>query len=456
LRRGAVDAAPDAVVYPDDAESVARILRTAAELAVAVVPYGGGTSVVGGVEATVGAEQRGAIALDTTRLDRLLDFDPVSRTATFQAGIDGPALEKALDERGFTLGHFPQSFEHSTLGGWIAARSSGQQSDGYGSIDDLLVAVRLVTPEGEIRTSNLPRTATGPDVREIVLGSEGVLGVVVEATLRIRPKPVVRDFRGVLFKRFEDGAAAVRDAAVERVPLTMMRLSDATETEVSTLLHRDPSTSFDPASLFLATAERAGYAAERCVLLYGAEGVDRDAVRRSMTRARRIARAHGGLPLGSRPGRAWLQGRFRAPYLRDRLLDYGVGIDTFETAFTWRRLEAAHEAVLAGMRRAAEAHAGAGIAMSHVSHSYETGACLYFTLLYAVDFERDVEQWLAIKRDITDTILESHGALSHHHGVGLDHAPWLAREKGDLALDALRALKRRLDPSGVMNPGKLL
>lgn len=454
LRRGALHSAPDAVVYPDNAEQVAAVLAVAAEIGVAVVPFGGGTSVVGGVEATSGPGQTAVLALDTTKLDALLAFDPLSRTATFGAGIDGPALERALADHGFTLGHFPQSFEQSTLGGWIAARSSGQQSDGYGGIDELLVSVRMITPAGEVRTVSLPRSAAGPDLHELVLGSEGTLGVIVEATVRVRAAPRARDFRGALFRNFEDGLEACREIACVRPGLSMARLSDAAETELSELLHRDPSKVLDLGRLVLGAAGRAGYGAGRCFFLYGAEGADD--VRPAMRRARAAVRARRGLPLGRRPGSAWLRGRFRAPYLRDLLLDYGVAVDTFESAFTWSRIGAAREYVLSGVRRAAEAHAGSGIAMSHLSHSYETGACLYFTLLYPLDADREIEQWRAIKRDVTDAIVAAGGTLSHHHGVGIDHAPWLAAEKGELALEALRAVKRRLDPKGTMNPGKLL
>jgi alkyldihydroxyacetonephosphate synthase len=456
LRRGLLTRAPDVVVYPRSADEVVAVLGFASAERIAVVPFGGGTSVVGGVEPRTGRDQNAVLALDTTRLDRLVELDARSRLATFEAGIDGPALEAALSSRGFTLGHFPQSFEFSTLGGWIAARSSGQQSDGYGGIDDLLAAVRVVTPEGEIRTSVAPRTATGPEIRQIVLGSEGVLGVIVEATLRVRPAPRHRAFRGMMFRCFEDGVAAVREIAVNRVPLTMMRLADATETHVSSLLHRDPSRALDAAALVLSAVERVGYRDRRCVLLYGAEGTDGEEVSRAMRRARSFGRANRGLPLGSRPGAAWLRGRFRGPYLRDLLLDFGVGVDTFETAFSWARLSDAHDEVVSGIERAAGEHAGAGIAMSHLSHSYETGACLYFTLAYPVDPVRDIAQWEAIKRDVTCAILAAGGTLSHHHGVGIDHRQWLEEERGGLAIAALRALKDRVDPNGIMNPGKVL
>jgi alkyldihydroxyacetonephosphate synthase len=456
LRRGELDGAPEAVVYPADEGAVAAVLRVASAASVAVVAFGGGTSVVGGVAPRSAAGQLGAIALDTTRLDRLVALDPESATATFQAGIDGPALEAQLAAHGLTLGHFPQSFEHSTLGGWIATRSVGQQSDGYGGIDETVVALRMVTPAGVLRTAPVPRAAVGPDLNQLLLGSEGTLGVIVEATVRVRPAPAAHDARGLLFRDFAGGITAVREARRAGLPLAMMRLADADETELSLLLRRDPTRRLDPVDVFLRVAASLGWGAGRAILLYGAEGSDGRRVRAAMARARAIGRRHGGLPLGRGPGRAWRRERFRTPYLRDWLLDRGVAADTMETALPWSRVEAGHASILRALRGALAAHAGAGVAMGHLSHSYADGACLYFTALYPIDASRDLEQWAAIKRDATEAILAAGGTLSHHHGVGLDHRPWVAREKGALGLEALHALKTAVDPRGLMNPGKLL
>jgi alkyldihydroxyacetonephosphate synthase len=456
LRRGEIEHFPEVVVYPADEGAVATVLRVAGEAGLAVVPFGGGSSVVGGVEARSGPGQIGVLCLDTTRMDRLLRFDAESGLATFQAGVDGPDLEAQLAARGFSLGHFPQSFEYSTLGGWIATRSAGQQSDGAGAIEDLVVALRMVTPEGVVRTLEVPRSATGPDWNALVLGSEGTLGVVVEATLRVHPAPAASGLRGMLFRRFEDGVEAIRALRRAGLALSMARLSDGAETELSLLLRQDPARRVDPGAWLLAAAKRFGWGAGRCVLLLGAEGTNRATVRRTLAGARAIGRRLGALPLGSSPGRAWLRERFRAPYLRDWLLDHGVAVDTFETAFPWSRLRDGHDAVLAALRGTLEAHAGAGLAMAHLSHSYDDGACLYFTALWPVDAAREREQWGSIQHDATDAILAAGGTLSHHHGVGIDHLPWLARERGSLAVAALRGAKAVLDPRGVMNPGKLL
>jgi len=455
IRSGKLERAPDAVVYPTDADGVVRLLAAASKHDLAVVPFGGGTSVVGGVDPLLPAGKRALIALDTTRLDKLLLLDDQSLTATFQAGIDGPSLETELGDRGYTLGHFPQSFEHSTLGGWIAARSSGQQSDGYGGIDTLLVSAKVVTPRGELATLTVPRHAAGPDLKQIVLGSEGTLGVIVEATVRIREKKAVQDVRGMLFRDFASGVRTIRAWGATSLPMMMMRLSDAQETELSLLLRHDPDKRFDAGATLLDATRTVGYGEERALMLFGIEGDDRTRLSAQMLRAQAIGVLNGGLPLGKKPGESWKKERFRTPYLRDFLLDQGVAIDTMETAFEWSKLEDGHLCVLDAMHRATALHAGGGLAMGHVSHSYPDGACVYFIVVYPVRASEALDQWRQIKRATTDAIVDAGGTVSHHHGIGTDHAPWLAREKGALGVEAIKALKKTLDPEGMMNPGKL-
>lgn len=455
LRSGKLDRAPDVVVYPTSSAEVAAVLACAEAQNLSVVPFGGGTSVVGGVDPLCPREMAGVLTLDTTLLDKLVALDAISLTATFEAGIDGPGLEQALGARGFTLGHFPQSFEHSTLGGWIAARSSGQQSDGYGGIDALVVSVKLMTPRGELVTLPVPRRATGPDLNGVVLGSEGTLGVIVEATLRIRRRPALQDIRGMLFRDFAAGMRTIRAWLAAGLPLTMMRLSDAHETELSLLLRRDPARRFDAAEALLSATQALGYGAQRTLMLFGLEGDERTTLSAQMLKAQAIAVAQGGLPLGKAPGEHWKKDRFRNPYLRDLLLDHGAAIDTMETAFEWSQLERGHRHVIEALERATAEHAGGGIAMAHVSHSYADGACVYFVVLYPLASSDALGQWQRIKRAATDAIVEAGGALSHHHGVGTDHAPWLEHEHGALGLSALRALKGAFDPQGIMNPGKL-
>jgi alkyldihydroxyacetonephosphate synthase len=456
LRSGKLERAPDAVAYPAKVEEVTSVLAIAKEHDLVVVPFGGGTSVVGGVDPHLPPGKRAVVALDTTRLDKLLLLDDQSLTATFQAGIDGPSLEAELGDRGYTLGHFPQSFEHSTLGGWIAARSSGQLSDGYGGIDALLVSAKVVTPRGEWKTLTVPRHAAGPDLKQMVLGSEGTLGVIVEATVRIRERMAVQDVRGMLFRDFASGIRTIRAWVAAGLPMMMMRLSDAQETELSLLLRYDPDKRFDAGATLLDATRTVGYGEDRALMLFGIEGDERARLSAQMLRAQAIGMLNGGLPLGKGPGTSWKKERFRTPYLRDFLLDQGIAIDTMETAFEWSKLEEGHERVLLAIRETTRIHAGGGLAMGHVSHSYPDGACVYFIVMYPVSATVPDAQWRAIKRDITDAIVDAGGTVSHHHGIGTDHAPWLARENGPLGIDAIKALKSALDPEGVMNPGKLV
>jgi len=456
LRRGELRAVPDAVLLPPDEGAVAAALRIAADAQIAVVPFGGGTSVVGGVEPRPGDGHRGCVALDTTRLDALVRLDAASGVATFQAGIDGPALEATLRARGFTLGHYPQSFEHSTLGGWIATRSSGQFSGRYGAIEDVLVCLRVVTPEGVLRTLQVPRSAAGPDLNQLMLGSEGTLGVIVEASVRVRPAPAREQERGALLHDFGRGADAIHEIESQELPLTMCRLSDAGETELFRILRRDPARRVDATELALGAATTLGYGAGRCALIYGAAEAGAAPLRRVLSQARRVLRAHGALALGPAPGRSWRRDRFRTPYLRDWLLDHDVAVDSFETALPWSRLDRGHERILRSVGTELESHAGGGLVMGHLSHSYRDGACLYFTLVYPVDPAHDVKQWESIKAGATEAVLAAGGTLSHHHGVGSDHAPWMIEEKGSVGLRALRGLKSALDPGGILNPGKLL
>lgn len=452
IRRGELPDAPDAVVYPRSHEEVLAVLRACAELDLAVVPYGGGSSVVGGVEARR-AGKRGVVTLDTTRLDALLDLDEVSHTATFQAGVYGPELEDVLGQRGYTLGHYPQSFEFSTLGGWIAARGAGQQSNRYGTAAKLLVAARVATPSGEWRTKPFPASAAGPDLNALIAGSEGVLGVITEATVKVHPVPEARDFVSFLFRDWESGTLAVRRLVQAELPIATLRLSDEEETRFFGAFRGvlKPSRMQETAQKALALG---GYD-QPCVLMMGVEG-PKPQVRLALRRALALCTKHGGLYVGRGPGNSWYENRFEMPYLRDPLMDHGVGVDTLETSTTWSNVQALYRAVRSAIRGAIEASGRRGIVMAHISHSYLEGASLYFTYIFPRDLEDEIGQWRAIKKAASEAISRHGGTISHHHGVGIDHAPWLPAEKGELGIALLEAAKRSLDPRGIMNPGKLL
>ena len=451
LRAGDAGDAPDAVVYPAGADEVAAVLRACAQQQVAVVPFGGGTSVVGGV-APLRGRCVAVVALDLARLDRLLAVDPVSLTATVQAGMTGPALEAALAERSLTLGHFPQSFEFSTVGGWVATRSAGQASTGYGRIDALVLALRVVTPSGELVTRAVPASAAGPSLRELLVGSEGTLGVIVEVTLRVRAAPAARRYEAFSLPRFAAGADAFRALVQGGAAPDVARLSDPVETRVSLALSGGDG---------LATRALAGYLRARghgdgCLVVAGWEDASEAAVRRRRAATARVLRAHGAIALGTPVGSAWEHGRFHAPYLRDELLAHGVMVETLETATTWERLLELHDAVAGALDGALRGRGTPPVVMSHVSHVYRAGASLYFTFVARQEAGAELEQWHAAKAAASDAILAHGGTITHHHAVGRDHAPWLGSEIGELGAGLLRAAKGTLDPAGIMNPGKLL
>lgn len=451
LRAGQLSTAPDAVVYPESHAECQTVLERCAAAGVAVVPFGGGSSVVGGVEGLAG-EKPAVVTLDTTRMHRRLELDAVSHTATFEAGIWGPDLEAALQAEGWTLGHYPQSFEFSTLGGWIAARGAGQQSNRYGAANKWLVAARLATPEGELRTQPYPQSAAGPDLNEVVAGSEGLLGVITEATFKIHRVPESRDYRAYLFKNFEAGAKAIREIVQAGISVAMMRLSDADETYFFGTfkgLIKPPGAVERNAEKLL---DKAGFGRGRCVLMIGLEG-DRTEVRHALGRTLYVATRCGGLPVGTGPGHAWYEQRFAMPYLRDPMMDRGIAIDTLETSTEWSNIPRLYAAVRAAIREALGPRCGV---LTHISHSYADGASLYFTFLFGRDLDDPMAQWVAVKRAASQAIADHGGTISHHHGVGKDHQEWFAGEKGPLGCALLSGAKAKLDPKGILNPGKML
>lgn len=434
IRAGDTRAAPDAVVFPGSGDEVAAVLARCAEHRIAVVPFGGGTSVVGGL--TPRAERfAGVVALDLRRLDRLVGVDTVSRTATLQTGLRAPHAERLLNEQGYTLGHFPQSFEWASIGGFAAARSSGQASAGYGRFDDMVVGLTLVTPRGTIETGRSPKSAAGPDLRQLALGSEGAFGVITDVTVRIRPLPETSAYEGWLFPSMSEGVTAMRSLAQDGPLPTVLRLSDETETMIG-----------------LARPDELGkgMGGGGCLAICGYDGTAAEvAERRAKVRA--VLESLGGEYRGEEPGESWARGRFAAPYLRDALLDVGVLAETLETGGFWSTLPRLYDAVRLTIVR----ELPSSVVMCHVSHVYETGASLYFTVVTAQG-EEPLERWGRAKAAVSDAILEAGATISHHHGVGVDHRDWFARETGPLGVEALRAVKGRLDPEGIMNPGVLI
>jgi len=458
LRRGIIRSPPDAVVYPEDEGEVAELLDFAQANRISVVPFAGGSSVVGGVEPARRRGFKGAITLDLRAMNHVVDVDPVSLTATVETGISGPELEEALNRKGFTLAHFPQSFQFSALGGWIATRSAGQVSTKYGKIEDMVESLTLVSPSGRLETRAVPASASGPELKQLLIGSEGTLGVITKAKLRIKRLPEVRKYEGLMFKSFRDGINAIRETMQSGLIPAMMRLSDPYETEVSLVLASEPRRLTEKVTrkFGLWMLERLGYASPRaCMMILGVEG-DAASAKAERQVAVRACKRNGAFAIGSAAGRTWLNERFELPYLRDILLDHCILVDTLETATTWNRLETLHGAVKSSIEDALAGMGASGVAFAHVSHAYPDGASLYFTIIAPQVKGREAQQWLRMKKAATNCIMRNGGTLSHHHGIGKDHAPWIRQELGADGLDVLRAVKRQLDPKGIMNPGKLL
>ena len=449
LRNGALEAAPDAVVMPPDGEALRRVIDVCAAEGIAIVPFGGGTSVVGGVEPLRGSHGR-VISLDLGAL-RDVEVDERSLTARLGAGLRGPEAEAALGGHGLTLGHFPQSFEYATVGGFAATRSAGQASSGYGRFDALVSSVRLLAPAGELSTLATPHTAAGPQLRELVVGSEGVLGVIPDVTVRVRPAPKVHRYEAWMAESFEAGSEIVRSLAQGPGLPEIIRVSDEEETEGTLALSGPRGLSGGLFDRYLGLRGRRGGA----LVIVGFEGEEESVARRRSLTVRALR--HGGAAyLGQAAGRAWEHGRYRGPYLRDTLMGMGAMVETLETSHTWSRFGELHEAVAGAIRSALERQGTPGLVFCHLSHAYADGASLYFTFIARARRDAELEQWAAVKRAASEAIVAHGGTITHHHAIGRDHAPYMEAEVGETGVEVLRAVKEQLDPAGIMNPGKLL
>jgi alkyldihydroxyacetonephosphate synthase len=435
LRAGEAADAPDLVLLPADHEQVLRCLAICSARRIAVVPFGGGTSVVGGLEPAAGG-YAGVVAVDLRRMNALVELDEQSRLAVLEPGLRAPQAEALLNERGFTIGHFPQSFEYLTLGGAAATRSSGQASAGYGRFDDLVLALRVATPTGTLELGRAPKSAAGPDLRQLILGSEGALGVITSLTVALRPVPEARVYEGWRFASFGEGADALRRLVQDGPRPTVLRLSDEAET-----------------ALNLARPSELGSGAGGCLAIAGYEGSADDVASRRGAAAGVLS----GLGAQAVPeaGETWARDRYRGPYLRDALLDAGALVETLETVAFWSSLPRLYEGVTTALRESLSAQGTPPVVLCHISHVYASGASLYFTVACA-QLEDPLAQWRRAKAAAGDAILAAGGSITHHHGVGRDHVEWYQREIGELGVGALAAVKRRLDPQGILNPGVLI
>jgi alkyldihydroxyacetonephosphate synthase len=447
---------PDVVVSPADEAQVRGVLAVADRHRLAVVPVGGGTSVVGGIEPVEGSGAA-TLSLDLSRMSGLVRVDPTDRTASFLPGTTGPQAEALLEPHGLALGHVPQSFARASLGGYAATRSAGQASTGYGRFDAMVVALRMVTPRGVLGLGTGTPNASGPDLRHLAIGSEGAFGVITEVTVRVRRVPQVRLYEGWVLPDLATGLGVLR-GLVQDGPRAdsapdVCRLSDPQETEVQLAL-RGGGVQSQALSAYLRLRRRTG----GCLAVLGWEGAQAS-VKARRAEAVAAVRAAGGVSLGTAAGEAWRSHRFDAPSQRDALLDAGVLVETLETASTWSRLPAVREAVRAALVESLEAAGTPPVVFAHVSHVYPTGGSVYTTVLArrcSPDPAAARRQWHEAKGEATEALLAAGGTLTHHHAVGRDHAPWLAQEVGALGVDVLRGVKSVLDPAGVLNPGVLL
>ncbi len=438
--------APDGVVLPENEQQIQELLRWAVDNGVAIVPFGGGTSVVGGVDALRG-DHAAVLALDMQKLNQVLDLDEKSGLARIQAGIFGPALEQQLQHRGFSLGHFPQSFEFSTLGGWLATRSAGQNSTLYGKIEHMAAAVRMLTPSdppSQVESRALPASATGPEIKEMMVGSEGVLGVITEATMRVHALPQATQYQSFFFPDFANGFGAAQQIMQNGLRPAVFRLSDETETR---LLMKLGGADRSKGVKLLRLLGKSTYL-DGCHFMLGFEG-HATLVKAEVSAAKSIAKRCGGLGIGSSPGRRWEKERFELPYFRDTLLDMGIMVETFETAAPWSKLPALHQALRQQLP--------ASLILAHISHAYRDGASLYITWLHvAPDPDQALELWQQMKQIAGEVIMQHGATISHHHAVGSDHKPWMMQERGAGQVQMLQAAKQIFDPHGIMNPGKLI
>lgn len=451
MKSGRFGPMADGVALPATHEAAAEALAEAQKIGAIVIPYGGGTSVVGHLNVPV--TDRPVVNISLERMNRLLSVDAQTLIASFGAGTPGPQIEAQLKPHGYVLGHFPQSYEYSTLGGWVVTRSSGQQSYRYGRIENLFHSGRLLTPKGELIVGRVPASSAGPDLREALMGSEGRLGLLTEVTARIRPLPEQESFHGVFFPSWEAGIEAVRALTQADVPLSMLRLSNEVETETQLAMVQGHEIGLKWLGRYLRVR---GVGAGQCMLMAGITGSAREC---SSMRSQLIERVRkfGGVHVGTFIGKGWARNRFRGPYLRNTLWDAGYAADTVETCVMWPQATPVMRAVEQAARDVMASDNERVHAFTHLSHVYRQGCSIYSTFVYrsAGSPEANMERWRKLKSKVSETIVAHGGTISHQHGVGADHAPYLPAEKGTLGMDLIRAMAREFDPQGMMNPGKL-
>jgi alkyldihydroxyacetonephosphate synthase len=454
LRHGVAAGAPDLVVYPQSEREVCLTLRAASECEVILIPFGGGSNISGCLERM--EKGRMCVSLDMRRMRRVLAVDTQSCTATIEAGIFGPDLEQQLGANGVTLGHFPDSFLHSTLGGWIATRSAGMQSDKYGKIEDMVIALRMVTPEGVLETRTVPKSSNGIDVNQLCIGSEGTFGVITQATMRVHLKPELRRVHGYLVPEFEGGLDALHECMRQECVPAMVRLNDPDKTALS-MAFRPPASRFSKiaASLFKSYLRVKGVALPRaCLLLTAFEGRE-EQVARLIRKVEAIYRRCDAIGLGAGAGKSFEATKYDFPYIRDFLLDRDVTTDVSETSTVWSNIFPLYRDTMSVLSaRILESGVPAWTGC-HISHTYQCGASVYFTFGFRQRPGNEMEQYLRVKAAAQQSFIDHGATLSHHHAVGTEHLPWLTADISPLGVQAVAAIKHGLDPGNIMNPSRL-
>ncbi len=456
IRGNMILRAPDVVVYPADEEQIQAIVDAAVAADAVIIPFGGGSNIAGSLE-PVPTEKRVIVSLDLGRLRRVIDIDADAGLARIQAGAQGPDLEEQLNQQGWTIGHFPDSFTHSTVGGWVATRSSGMQSDKYGDIADITRGLRVVRPGGVLVLRPLPSTSSGPSVREMILGSEGRLGVITEVTVQVHRKPEKRDVYAYFFPNWTAGIAAMQAISESDATPSITRVSDARETGFSLATSKDRKgfSKFLAGTVLPALMKRRGWNLDDiCLSFIGYEGSTEHAKRQKRL-VDAIVKAHGGMGVGTGPGILYDQKKFDTPYLRDFLLDRGAAGDVSETAAPWSRLLEVHDNAYRAAQGAYDELGITGWIMSHLSHSYHSGACLYFTFAFVFG-DDPIAEYNLVKNAIQQSFVDSGATISHHHGVGVEHSPWLEQDISQQGVVVMRALFEAADAGANFNPGKVL
>ena len=457
IRHGNIKFAPDCVIFPNNENDVVSIVNAAKENGVVLIPFGGGSNIAGCLEPK-DHHNRMVVSLDMCRMHKVIEIDQYSLIARIQPGVYGQHLEDQLAEHGVTLGHFPDSFLHSTLGGWVATRSAGMQSDIYGKIEDMVISLRMVTPSGTIITRTVPKSSNGIDIRHLCIGSEGILGVITEVTIQVHKKPEKEDWYGWLFPDFQSGIDAIHECHRYNCMPTVTRLNDPKKTALS-FAFKTPKTGFKATiantfKWYIGNVKKINFN-QCCLMVVKYEGTQQE-FKNIRKKVSSIYKKHRGVCLGAEPGRSFAKVKFDFPHLRDFTMDRSIMADVSETATTWNNLCAMHKNGLKEIENAIKETGVNGWVGCHLSHSYHSGASLYFTFGCLQRKGREIEQYLYVKKAAEDAFMKNGGTLSHHHAVGTEHLPWVEEDLSSTGLKAVKALKNGLDPNGIMNPGKII